>query len=337
MPDAKIRWGILGTAKIARETLCPAIMKSTHGSFAGVASRKLDRAVEFAAPYPNAKPFGSYDEMLADPEIDAIYIPLPNTDHVAWTLNCLEAGKHVLCEKPIAMQADEIDSLIEARDRTGMLVAEAFMVTHHPQWYRVRDWISAGHIGELRHVQGVFTYFNDDPKNIRNQAALGGGALPDIGVYPCVTTRFVTGAEPVNIRSNITWNDGVDLSARVWADFDTFTMDFYVSMRMALRQNMVFHGTDGVLTVHTPFNPPSYGAAKIEIRKPNGDCMSETFSAADQYVNQFDNFHSTILNWSEYQCPLEFSKGNQRMIDMIFAGEVLEDNDSDPELNPDLP
>ena len=146
--------------------------------------------------------------------------------------------------------------------------------------------------------------------------------MPDIGVYPSVTARFATGEEPVAISSKIDWDNGVDIAARVWADFPSFTMDFYVSMRMALRQQMVFHGTEGFLTVHAPFNAGGYGEARIEIRMTNGDRISETFSTADQYRYQFDNFHASILDSADYPCTLEFSKGNQRMIDMVFAGEL---------------
>lgn len=317
-----IRWGILGAAKIAREWLCPALNASTHGRIAAVASRNFAKAEALAAPYFGAKAHGSYEALLADPEIDAIYIPLPNTDHVKWTLKCLEAGKHVLCEKPIAMQADQIDQLIKARDKSGLLAAEAFMVTHHPQWHRVREMIAAGKIGRLRHVEGAFTFFNDDMGNIRNQAAFGGGALPDIGVYPSVTTRFVTGEEPSTINAQIEWENDVDTTARVQATFPSFTMDFYVSIRMALRQQMVFHGEKAMLTINAPFNAGSYGQAEIDIRHPDGSHEIEVFQTADQYRNQFDAFHDTILIGTSFPCPLEFSRGNQRMIDMVYAAAM---------------
>lgn len=320
MVNTYINWGILGAAKIAKEWLCPALHISAKGRIGAIASRSLANAQALAAPYGNVTCYDSYEALLADPTIDAIYIPLPNTDHVEWTLKCLEAGKHVLCEKPIAMKAAEIDQLITARDRTGLFAAEAFMVTHHPQWLRVREWVQSGKIGALRHVQGAFSFFNDDMDNIRNQAGYGGGALPDIGVYPSVTTRFVTGAEPTNIQSIIKWQNGVDTTARVLADFPGFSADFYVSIRMAARQQMVFHGEKGVLTVSTPFNPRAYGEAKIEIRFNNGDHLHETFPTADQYKNQFDAVHESILNGADYPCTLEFSKGNQRMIDMIYEG-----------------
>ncbi|MEO1293844.1 MAG: Gfo/Idh/MocA family oxidoreductase [Pseudomonadota bacterium] len=191
-----INWGILSAAKIARDRVAPAIHMSAQGRIAAIASRTEGKAEELAAPYGDVRIYHDYEALLADPAIDAVYIGLPNSAHVEWTLAALSAGKHVLCEKPIALEADDIERLIVARNASGLLAAEAFMVVHHPQWHRVKEILSAGAIGNLVHVQGVFSFYNDDPDNIRNQSDQGGGALRDIGVYPCVTTRFATGAEP---------------------------------------------------------------------------------------------------------------------------------------------
>jgi predicted dehydrogenase len=242
--DGQVRWGILGAAKIAREWLAPAIHLSARGSVAAVASRDAARAAALAEPY-GARVIAGYEALLEDPGIDAVYIPLPNGQHVEWTAKCLAAGKHVLCEKPLALKAEEIDRLMRQRDATGLVAAEAFMVVHHPQWLRVRDMLAEAAVGRLRHVQGAFSFFNDDPGNIRNMPELGGGALRDIGVYPSITTRFATGAEPERVRAEIEWDMGIDATARVWAAFPDFTMDFYVSMRMAPRQQMTFHGDAG--------------------------------------------------------------------------------------------
>jgi predicted dehydrogenase len=318
MRDRTIRWGILGAAKIAREYLCPAIHMSERGVLAAVASRQPGRAEAMAARY-GARVVEGYEALLADREVDAIYVPLPNRDHVSWTLDCLAAGKHVLCEKPIALAAPEIDDLIAARDRSGRFAAEAFMVTHHPQWHRVRQLVASGAIGRLRHVQGAFSFFNDDPTNIRNQASLGGGALRDIGVYPCVTARFVTGEEPVAVRAEIDWDLGIDATARVRADFPGFRLDFYVSMRMAPRQLMTFHGTDGWLSVEAPFNAGRYGDDALELRREDGTIVRERFPGADQYRAEIDAFNAALLDNAPFDCPLEFSRGNQVMIDMIYA------------------
>ena len=313
-----VRWGILGAAKIAREFVAPGIHASDRGVVAGVASQSPGKGAAFAAPYPGARVFDGYDAMLADPEIDAIYIPLPNSQHVEWTARCLRAGKHVLCEKPIALRAEEIDGLIALRDQTGLHAAEAFMVTHHPQWHRARALIASGAIGTLRHAQGGFTFFNADAGNIRNRTELGGGALRDIGVYPSVATRFVTGAEPVSASAVIDWDMGIDATATARVDFPGFRLDFYVSMRMAPRQQMVFHGDAGFLSLSAPFNGRVYGDVALELRAADGAVTIERFTAVDQYRAQIDAFNATVLDGAEFICPLEFSRGNQVMIDMIY-------------------
>lgn len=314
-----IRWGILGAARIARDWVCPGIHASARGRIAGIASRDPARAAAMAAPYHDVRIFDSYQALLDAPGIDAVYIPLPNHLHVEWTERCLRAGKHVLCEKPIALKAGEIDRLIAARDETGCMAAEAFMVTHHPQWHRVRTLLAEGAIGRLCHVQGSFTYNNPDPDNIRNRPETGGGALYDIGVYPCVTTRFVTGQEPLSVTARIMRENGVDTTSRVWAEFDGFALEFYVSMRMGLRQSMLFHGTEGWLELAAPFNPPAYGDQLLSLRRADGTVIRERFGRVDQYRLQADAFHATILDGAPYDCPLEFSRGNQVMIDMIHA------------------
>ncbi len=223
MADRRVRWGILGAAKIAREWVVPAIHMSDRGEVAAIASRTPGKAAAMAAPYGEVTLHDDYEALLADPGVDAVYVPLPNGAHVEWTAKCLEAGKHVLCEKPIALKAEEIDPLIALRDRTGLLAAEAFMVSHHPQWLRARELVADGAIGRLLQVQGAFTFNNPDPDNIRNRADLGGGALRDIGVYPCISTRFVTGAEPLAVPyAAIEWDAGIDATARVEAAFPGF-------------------------------------------------------------------------------------------------------------------
>lgn len=314
-----VRWGILGTAKIARNWLAPAIHSSQRGRIAAVASRTYDKAEAFAAPYGDVKIYGEYSGLIDDPEIDAIYIPLPNSAHVEWTEKALRAGKHVLCEKPIALNAREIDHLIDVRNQTGKFVAEAFMVTHHPQWRRVRELLEQGAIGNLMHVQGSFSFFNDDARDIRNDASQGGGALRDIGVYPSVTTRFCTLQEPVACSAQLIWEHGIDATTRVWAEFPSFTMDFYVSMRMHAHQSMLFHGDQGWIRVHCPFNAKLYGDDVIELRDRSGVVRTERFPAVDQYVVEIDAFNATVLDGAPFECSLEFSRGNQRMIDMIYA------------------
>ena len=312
-----VRWGILSAGKIAKEWVAPAIHMSDRGGIAAIASKTPGKAAALAAPYGDVTLFNDYDKLLASDLIDAVYIPLPNSEHVEWTAKALKAGKHVLTEKPIALSADEIDPLMDLSAENDLLAAEAFMVVHHPQWHRVRELLGEGAIGEVRHVQGAFTYFNDDMENIRNRPDVGGGALRDIGVYPSVVTRFVTGQEPEEISAQIDWENGIDATARVWATFPGFNMDFYVSMRMGNRQQMTFHGTKGFLTVETPFNAKLYGDDVVTIRI--GDTTThERFPLVDHYREQINAFNTSVLDGGEYICPLAFSKGNQRMIDMIY-------------------
>lgn len=321
MAGDRVRWGILGAAKIARDWVAPAIHMSDRGDVVAVASRTTGKGAEMAAPYGGRVALhDDYDALLADSEVDAVYIPLPNHQHVEWTARCLEAGKHVLCEKPIALKAEEIDRLIALRDRTGLVAAEAFMVSFHPQWLRARALVEEGAIGTLREVQGAFSFNNPDPENIRNRADFGGGALRDIGVYPCISTRFVSGAEPVSARATIEWEAGIDATARAEVDFPGFRLDFYVSMRLAPRQQMTFHGDKGWISLHAPYNPLAYGDPVIEMRTAEqATVIVERFPRADHYRAQIDAFNASVIDGVPYDCPLEFSRGNQALIDMIYA------------------
>ncbi len=261
------RWGVLSTAKIARDHVIPAILESENGVLAGIASRDGARAAALATRFGAPHSFGSYDDLLASDAIDGVYIPLPTSEHAEWAIRAADAGKHVLVEKPLALKAADIEPVIAARDRNGVVVSEAFMVFYHPQWAKVRDLIAAGAIGRLRKVQGAFTYFNRDPDNMRNRLDLGGGALPDIGVYPIVTTRLATGAEPKRVRATVERDRDfrTDILADVTADFGDFELSFYCSTQMALRQEMVFHGEDGFISVHAPFNAGDFDHHRIEL------------------------------------------------------------------------
>jgi predicted dehydrogenase len=315
-----MRWGILGAAKIARTALLPAIQTARGAELVAIGTSDPAKAAPFQAVVPGLRVMG-YDALLADPAVDAIYIPLPNHLHVDWTIRALQAGKHVLCEKPIALAASDIDRLIAARDASGRLAAEAFMVAHHPQWARVRALLAEGAIGTLGHVEGVFTYFNTDPANIRNKPGMGGGGLLDIGVYPTVTTRLATGQEPTRIRADIRRDNGIDHFARVWADFPGFTMSFHCGMRLQRRQDMVFHGTSGWLRLTAPFNPGPMGEARIEVHRADGSFVTERFPDLDQYRLMVEAFGVSARTGAGFACPLEFSRGNQAMIDAIFAAD----------------
>ncbi|MDK9696333.1 MAG: Gfo/Idh/MocA family oxidoreductase [Siculibacillus sp.] len=315
------RWGILSTAKIARELVIPAILDSSNGVVAAIASRDEARAAELARRFGVPRTFGSYEAMLADDAIDGVYVPLPTAQHVEWTLRAVEAGKHVLCEKPIALSAPEIDALIAARDRVGVTVSEAFMVTYSPVWAKVRELLASGAIGRLRQVQGAFTYYNRDPANMRNRPELGGGGLPDIGVYPTVTTRFATGREPVRVQASLERDPdfGTDCWASVRADFGDFELSFYVATQLAARQVMVFHGDEGVIEVKSPFNANRWGAEEIELsNRGHGESTIFRFPDNRQYRREVEAFVTAATGGTAEVVTLENSKANQAMIDAVY-------------------
>lgn len=316
-----LRFGILSTAKIGRELVIPAIQDAENAVVTAIASRDLGRARDLADRFSVPHAFGSYEEMLASDVIDAVYIPLPTSQHVEWTIKAADAGKHVLCEKPIALKASEIDQLIAARDRNGVIVSEAFMVTYAPVWRKVRELLRAGAIGKLRHVQGAFTYFNRDPGNMRNIPELGGGGLPDIGVYPTITTRFVTEAEPRRVQATTERDPefGTDIYSSVRADFGDFELSFYISTQLANRQVMVFHGTEGFIEVKSPFNADRYGAEEVELtNQSHGISQIFRFQDSRQYRCEAEAFARAASGQTEEVVTLENSRLNQAFIDAIY-------------------
>lgn len=316
-----LRFGILSTAKIGRELVVPAIQDAENCVVTAIASRDLPRARAMADRFSVPHAFGSYDDMLASDLIDAVYIPLPTSQHVEWTIRAANAGKHVLCEKPIALKASQIEALIEARDRNKVLISEAYMVTYSPVWRKVRALLEEGAIGRLRHVQGAFTYYNRDAGNMRNIPELGGGGLPDIGVYPTISTRFVTGKEPLRVQAT-TERDaefGTDIYSSVRADFGDFELSFYISTQLAARQIMVFHGEKGFIEVKSPFNADRYGAEELELTNQNhSQSQLFRFQDARQYKLQAEAFSRAAKGESEDVVTLESSALNQKLIDAIY-------------------
>jgi predicted dehydrogenase len=315
------RWGVLSTAKIGREQLIPAIQDADNGVLTAIASRDLAKAQALIDRFGAPLAFASYDALLASDAIDGVYIPLPTSQHVEWAIKAADAGKHVLVEKPLALDANDIAAVIAARDRNKVLVCEAFMVVYHPQWIKVRELLRDGAIGRLRHVQGAFTYFNTDPTNMRNIVALGGGALPDIGVYPVVSTRFVTGREPLRVQARVERDPvfGTDTYSTIKADFGDFDLSFYVSTQMAARQSMVFHGDKGVIEVHAPFNAGTYDHHRVELH--NIDRTEATvfrFPGTQQYRLEVEAFARAAQGSDERVFTLEESVLNQKAIDAIF-------------------
>jgi predicted dehydrogenase len=264
--------------------------------------------------------------------VDAVYIPLPNHLHVEWTLKSLAAGKHVLTEKPIAMTAGEIDRIIAARDASGLLAAEAYMIVHHPQWQRARDWLQAGEIGDLVHADVAFSFNLTDMGNIRMKPETGGGSLRDIGVYTFGCARFVTGAEPVDISARIARTNGVDVFAQVAAVMEgppdrpyagRFTYGSMTSMRMYNRQVATFQGTKGMIRLEGgPFNANVNDLAEVELHQNGNRVTVERFPTANHYVLQVEAFGRSVREGAAYPCPLEFVRGTQAMMDRVYAVAV---------------
>ncbi|CAD0183314.1 Glucose--fructose oxidoreductase precursor [Ruegeria sp. THAF57] len=316
-----VQWGVLGAANFARRYMAPAIHAANGSRLAGLATSSAEKAEPFQAFCPDLKIYDDYEDLLEDPNIEAVYIPLPNHLHVDWSLKALEAGKHVLCEKPMTMQAAEFDALIAKRDQTGLLAAEAYMIVHHPQWQFTRKLIADGAIGKLAHVTGAFSFDNrTDTGNIRNRAETGGGGLRDIGVYVIGSARFATGQEPVSVQSAIRWEDGIDAFTEIRAQFPDFTYSSYVSIRMHPHQEMVFHGEGGVIRLTAPFNARVFGEARVELHRPGLEVQVTRFPGDDHYKLQVEAFCRSVRDEADYPCPLEFSRGTQEVIDRVFEG-----------------
>jgi predicted dehydrogenase len=320
-----VRWGVLGAANFALEHMAPAIHAARGAELAALATSDAAKAVAFQAFCPALQVHSTYDALLADPGIDAVYIPLPNHLHVEWTLKALAAGKHVLTEKPIAMTTPEVDQIIAARDASGLLAAEAYMIVHHPQWIRARELVQTGAIGTVAHVDAAFSYDNRDaPGNIRNRPETGGGGIRDIGVYTYGSVRFVTGAEPSDVQARIRFEGGVDTWAQVTCMMNGplggFTYSAMTSMRLFTRQEVVFQGDKGMIRVAMgPFNANVYAEAALELHQPGLSVTRERWPAVNHYVLQVEAFSRSVREGVPYACPLEFSRGTQAMIDTVFA------------------
>jgi predicted dehydrogenase len=318
------RWGILSTALIAREQMIPAILQSENGIVAAIASRDASRARAIAERFGVPISFGSYEAMLASDAVDGVYIPLPTAQHVEWAIKAADAGKHVLVEKPLALSAADIAPVIAARDRNRVLIAEAFMVSQHPQWAKVAELVRGGAIGTLRHVQGAFAYFNVDPANMRNVPELGGGAIPDIGVYPVVATRLVTGQEPSRVLATIRRDPafGTDVYSVLRATFDGFDLTFYVSTQMADRQSMVFHGDKGFVEIASPFNAGLYDDHKVTLHDASHTTATTfRFPGAQQYRLEAEAFVRAARGTGRV-FSLEESVLNQKVIDAFYRADA---------------
>lgn len=319
-------WGVLGAAKIAREKVLPAMCGSPLVDVRAIASRSAASAAETAGRFGIARAYGSYAELLADPDIEAVYNPLPNHLHVPLTLQAAAAGKHVLCEKPIALSADEALRLREAAARVHL--EEAFMVRHHPQWQRVRELVRGGRIGALRAVQVFFSYFNADPGNIRNQPAAGGGALYDIGCYAILAGRFLFEAEPIRAVALVDRDLalGTDRTTSALVDFGSGRqLAFTVSTQSCPYQRVQAVGTTGRIEVQIPFNAPQGAATRITIDAggalDGSGVAVETLPEADQYRLLVEAFSRRVRGEAAPQWGLDDAVAQMRVIDALFRSE----------------
>ena len=320
----KLRWGVLGAAKIAVEKVIPAMQGGEATEVVAIASRDGARATRMAAALGIAKAYASYEALLDDPDIDAIYNPLPNHLHRPWTIAAAERGKHVLCEKPIGLSAREAEEIIAARDRTGVQIQEAFMVRTHPQWLKTIDLCRAGRLGAVRSYLGYFSYYNDDASNIRNIAEAGGGALMDIGCYLLTTSRMVFGEEPRRVLGLVERDrtSGVDTLTSMMLDFPSGHAVGTCSTRMTPYQRVQVFGTGGRVEIEIPFNAPHDRPCRLRF-DPAGDLTGagiETieFPVCDQYRIQGDVFSRAVLDGSGVVYPLERSLENMRLIEAVF-------------------
>jgi predicted dehydrogenase len=323
MPD-KVRWGILGVARIATVKVIPAMQRGAYSDIVAIASRDLQKARSAAGDLGIPTAYGSYEELLADPDIEAIYNPLPNHLHVPWSIRAAEAGKHVLCEKPVSMTVAECRTLIDARNRTGVKIGEAFMVRTHPQWLRARELVRSGEIGDLRAVMTAFSYNNRDPKNIRNVEEWGGGALMDIGCYPIHLSRFLFGEEPTRALGLIDRDPEmrIDRLTSAVLEFPSGQAVFTCSTQMVPYQRVQILGTRGRIEVEIPVNAPPNRPCRLWVDNGadlfGGGLRTEQFEICDQYTIQGDLFSKAVRDGSEPPTPLEDSLRNMAVIDAVF-------------------
>jgi predicted dehydrogenase len=322
----KVVWGILGTAKIGTLKVIPAMRRSQWIEVRAIASRSEAAARQAARELHIPKAYGSYEALLADPEIEAVYNPLPNHLHVLLTLRAAASGKHVLCEKPIALTSAEAEQLRSVAGKAHIM--EAFMVRFHPQWLRVRELVRDGRIGTPRVVQMLFSYFNQDAANIRNIADIGGGALYDIGCYPIVIGRFVFGAEPLRALALIDRDPQfrTDRLATALMDFGQGRhLSFTVSTQLAPFQRVQVCGTQARIEVQIPVNAPQGARTTLMIddgSQPGAAAaVTQTLPESDQYLLQGEAFSRAVRGEIELPYGVEDAVLNMRVIDALFRSE----------------
>ena len=322
----KVVWGVLSTAKIGWEKVIPAMQKGEYCDIRAIASRSLEKGRALADKLGIEKAYGSYEELIEDPEIEAIYNPLPNDQHVPLTLLAARAGKHVLCEKPIAITATQAAELREVADKVHIM--EAFMVRFHPQWLQVRERVRSGEVGDLRVIQAYFAYFNRDVNNIRNKLDVGGGALYDIGCYPIVTGRFLFDCEPVRVISLIDRDPDfkTDRTVSAMLDFGNGRhLDFTVSTQSVVYQRVQVCGTKKRIEIQIPFNAPLGGETRVFLDDGSAldgsSITAQTLPACNMYTLQGDAFSRVIRGEIALPYGVEDAIANMRVIDALFESE----------------
>jgi predicted dehydrogenase len=323
LKQGKVKWGVLGVASIAVRKVIPGMQQGQCSEIMAIASRDLAKAEAAAQKFGIPKAYGSYAELLADPEIEAIYNPLPNQLHMPWSIKSMEAGKHVLCEKPISLNVAEAKTLLAARDRAKKKCGEAFMVRTHPQWLRVRELVRSGRIGELRSITASFSYFDREPSSIHNDAAGGGGALLDIGCYPVNTSRFIFGEEPARVIGLVERDSEMKIDRLTSAilDYPSGQTIFTCSTQLVYYQSTEIFGTRGRIAFEVPYSAPLDSPTNIYIDGggPRGSAVTvETIPACNQYTIQGDAFSKAIREDTEVPVPLEDAIKNMAVIDAVF-------------------
>ena len=319
-----VQWGILSTARIGVQEVIPAMQGTQLCAVAAIASRDAEKARKAAEVLGIPKAYGSYNELLDDPDVEAIYNPLPNHLHVPWSIAAAEAGKHVLCEKPLALNASQVGSLIEARDRTGVLIQEAIMVRYHPQWLRARELVRSAQVGQLRAIQGLFSFYSTDPHEICNIAEIGGGALYDIGCYPITAGRFFFEDEPTRVLSLIERDPAMQIDRLTSAilEFPNGHASFTCATQLTPCQILQILGTEGRIEMEIPYNPPPDRPGRIFLddgRGPgNTRVVVEEFPLVDQYGVQGEVVSRAIRTGEPLEFPLETSVQGMRIVDALF-------------------
>ncbi len=319
----KIKWGILSSAKIGLKQVIPAIQQGELSEVIAICSRSLEKAKVAASSLGIEKAYGFYEALLQDPDVDVIYNPLPNNMHMEWTVKAMEAGKHVLCEKPIGLTVAEVEEMIRVRDRCGVKAGEAFMVKYNPQWIETRERVRRGEVGDLRLIQGTFSYYNVDPANIRNIPDLGGGGIWDIGCYPVTISRYIFEQEPVRLVANLEFDPEMktDRLGSVMMEFPSGQAQFAVSTQLVPYQRMHIFGTGGHLEVQIPFNAPNDRPCTVAQDRGSillDEITTHEYPVTDQYTQMADAFSKAVQEDAEVPVTLEDALNNTRVLTAIF-------------------